>query len=58
MQPLNKLQQLAVRWYGKHLEVDWRKWTVAEAQQIFNSLGFTSTTWRIEVPDATLKDRF
>jgi hypothetical protein len=43
--PLAQVAALARRWYGGHADPQWRKWTVAEAQDIFASVGLTSTFW-------------
>ena len=34
-------------WYGRHLDRDWRKWTIAEAQAIFDEVGLTGDFWRL-----------
>lgn len=36
---------LARRWYGRHADRDWHKWSIAEAQEIFASAGFTGSFW-------------
>jgi len=46
--PLRQVAQLARLWYGAHANADWRKWTVAEAQDIFTRAGLTSEFWRLE----------
>src|SRR5207253_2631101 len=37
--PLSQLYELSRRWYGRHLAEDWVKWSVAEAQEIFDQAG-------------------
>jgi hypothetical protein len=37
--PVEVVAKLARKWYGKHADKDWRKWTAAEAKQIFEDVG-------------------
>jgi ABC-type uncharacterized transport system ATPase subunit len=46
--PLSQVAQLARRWYGTHANIDWRKWTVPQAQDIFRAAGLTATFWQLE----------
>jgi hypothetical protein len=43
--PLSQVAQLAKDWYGLHASPDWRKWTIAEAQDIFHRTGLRSDFW-------------
>lgn len=54
VQPLEKVWALARAWYGNHGAEDWRKWSAAEARQIFGGLGLTGPIW--EVP--AVEERF
>jgi hypothetical protein len=45
--PLGQVARLARAWYGTHAEPDWRKWTVAEAEEIFRTVGLTSEFWQL-----------
>jgi hypothetical protein len=47
------MEELGRRWYGRHFDEDWVKWTPAEAQAVFDQVGLTGDHWR--VPD---RDRF
>jgi hypothetical protein len=38
---------LARRWYGPYANPQWRKWTVDQAQQIFQLSGLTSPFWEL-----------
>jgi hypothetical protein len=40
--------KLAREWYGKHADKDWRKWTAAEAKQIFENVGLTGQFWSLD----------
>jgi hypothetical protein len=45
--PLTRVLVLAREWYRRHLDIDWRKWTLAEAQAIFDKVGLRGDTWRL-----------
>lgn len=44
---LDTTAALARAWYGRHADRDWHKWTVAEAESIFNAVGLRSTFWSL-----------
>ncbi len=43
--PLHQVAQFAQVWYGTHADTNWHKWTIAEAQAIFERSGFVSPFW-------------
>lgn len=43
--PLHQVAQLAQAWYGKYADPNWHKWTIAEAQEIFQRSGLVSPFW-------------
>lgn len=45
--PLTQVADLARVWYGCHADPDWRKWTIAEAQAIFDRVGLRSEFWSL-----------
>lgn len=47
--PIAQVLELARLWYGNYLAPDWRKWTVAEAQQIFTRAGLVGEHWLLPV---------
>jgi alkylmercury lyase-like protein len=49
--PWPQVIALGRAWYGRHLDPDWRKHTVAEAQAIFEELGLRDEFWRLPVSD-------
>jgi len=49
--PIDQVVALGRAWYGRHLDADWRKWSVAEAQSIFDAVGLTGEFWRLPVSD-------
>jgi hypothetical protein len=46
--PVGVVAKLAREWYGKHADKDWRKWTAAEAKQIFENVGLTGQFWSLD----------
>jgi hypothetical protein len=49
--PAAQVAALGRAWYGRHLDEDWRKWTVAEAQAIFEEVGLRGELWRLPISD-------
>jgi hypothetical protein len=49
--PIAQVADLARRWYRRHADPDWRKWTILEAQQIFRDAGLTGSFWALGSPD-------
>ena len=45
---LDQLHPFASDWYGRHLDVNWKKWTVSEARDLMDRHGFSGTTWALE----------
>ncbi|MEE9586593.1 MAG: alkylmercury lyase family protein [Hyphomicrobiaceae bacterium] len=45
VQPIAKVWRFASEWYGRHGDEDWRKWTAAEAAEIFARHGLTGPIW-------------
>lgn len=50
-QPIQRVYDFAAVWYGRHLDPDWRKWTVEEARALFAQFGFEGPIWQL--PDAS-----
>jgi hypothetical protein len=46
--PIKTLAALARVWYGRHRDRDWRKWSVNDAQRIFNEVGLTDSFWTLQ----------
>jgi len=42
---------LAQKWYGRHLDPAWKKWTTDEAREIFTRLGLTGPIWALPETD-------
>jgi hypothetical protein len=46
-QPIQLAYEFAAVWYGQHLNLDWRKWTLEEARLLFARFGFKGTIWAL-----------
>ena len=53
VEPLSKVLPLARAWYGRHLDVDWKKWTIDEARAIFERLGLRGDSWQLPAAAGT-----
>jgi len=49
--PWRQVLELGRAWYGRHLDLDWRKHTIAEAQAIFDQVGLSGDFWRLPASD-------
>lgn len=49
--PLAQVADLGRAWYEHHADEDWTKWTVAQAQSIFDRVGLTGEFWRLPAAD-------
>lgn len=48
---IEQVARLAKLWYGTHADPNWHKWTIAEAQAIFQSVGLVSEFWSLGPQD-------
>ena len=48
VQHLTDFWPFARKWYSKHADSDWVKWTMEEAQILFNAFGLTHPVWQLE----------
>lgn len=48
---IQTVYEFARVWYGRHLEEDWRKWTISEAREIFRSFGLEGPIWDLPTVD-------
>jgi len=44
---IDQVWSLSRRWYGSRLDPDFRRPTIAEAEEIFASVGLTGDFWRL-----------
>jgi hypothetical protein len=49
VQAITNVAEMAAVWYGRHLDRDWRKWTVGEAAEIFARFELTHEVWKLPV---------
>lgn len=54
IQPVEKIWNFSKKWYGTHLNPDWKKWSVDEAKDMFKEFGLKGETWSL----GDSKDRF
>ena len=48
VQPIEKIWNFSKKWYGKHLDPEWKKWTIEEAKQIFMEFDLVHPIWTLE----------
>jgi hypothetical protein len=46
--PISQVQDLGREWYARHCDRDWRKWSIAEAIEIFEKVGLVGPFWSLE----------
>ncbi|MHA7129287.1 alkylmercury lyase family protein [Algoriphagus namhaensis] len=54
IQPLEKIWEFSKKWYGNHLDPQWKKWTMDDAKTIFKEFELDDMIWNLE----DSKDRF
>ncbi len=47
IQPIEKVWEFSKKWYGNHLNQDWKKWTIEEAKQLFKEFSFEDEIWNL-----------
>jgi hypothetical protein len=47
VRPIGTIWAFSQVWYGRHLDHDWRKWTVDEARSIFDRFGLDGPVWAL-----------
>lgn len=50
---ITQVARLAKLWYGTYADPNWHKWTIAEAQAIFRSVGLVSDFWSLGAEDGS-----
>lgn len=48
IQPIEKVWGFSKKWYGNHLNPEWKKWTVDEAKKIFKEFDLDHWNWDLE----------
>jgi hypothetical protein len=54
IQPIEKIWKFSKKWYGNHLNPEWKKWTIADAKEIFAEFELNNKIWNL----GESKDRF
>jgi hypothetical protein len=52
IQPIDKIWGLSKKWYGNHLNPDWKKWTMKEAKKMFLEFKLKHEVWDLEDSDS------
>ncbi|KAI8871456.1 putative transmembrane protein [Ramicandelaber brevisporus] len=47
VRPIEQIWTFATEWYGRHADVDWKKWSVREAAEMFQRHGLTGPIWTL-----------
>jgi hypothetical protein len=47
VRPIQRVYDFAAVWYGRHLDPEWRKWTVEEARSMFERFGLEGPVWQL-----------
>jgi hypothetical protein len=48
VQPIANVWEFSKKWYGNHLDPNWKKWTMEEAKTIFAKFHLTNKIWELE----------
>ena len=48
LQPIDNIWQFSKKWYGNHLNPEWKKWTIAEAKSMFAEYQLNHPVWQLE----------
>lgn len=48
IQTIEKIWNFSKKWYGNHLNPNWKKWTIEEAKEIFNEFDLKNKIWQLE----------
>lgn len=47
IQPIEKIWSFSKKWYGNHLNPQWTKWSMEDAQKMFTEFGLTGHVWAL-----------
>jgi len=48
IQAIENIWQFSKKWYGNHLNPNWKKWTIEEAKHLFSEFGLHSEIWQLD----------
>jgi hypothetical protein len=52
IQPIDNIWKFSKKWYGNHLNPDWKKWTMKEAKDMFSEFNLKHEVWDLENSDS------
>jgi hypothetical protein len=52
VQPIQNVWEFSKVWYGNHLNPEWHKWSMVEAQHIFERFGLNDAIWKLPLSDS------
>ena len=47
VQPISNIWAFSKKWYGSHLNPNWKKWTNVQAREIFDEFGLDHEVWAL-----------
>ena len=47
MKPIENIWSFSKKWYGKHVNADWTKWSTEDARKMFAEFGLTGHVWEL-----------
>lgn len=48
IQAIENIWNFSKKWYGNHLNTDWKKWTIEEAKHMFSEFELNSEIWQLD----------
>ncbi len=48
VQPIDNIWNFSKRWYGNHLNPEWKKWTIDEAKKMFKEFNLVHRVWKLD----------
>jgi hypothetical protein len=48
VQPIEKIWNFSKKWYGNHLNPEWKKWSIEEAKHLFKAFQLKGRIWELE----------
>ena len=48
IQPIEKIWEFSKKWYGNHLNPNWKKWTIQEAKEMFKEFDLDNKIWDLD----------
>jgi len=48
VQSIEIIWEFSKKWYGRHLDPNWKKWTIQEAKELFAEFGLDHDIWKLD----------